>query len=165
MILFSGFLALLLLALLGLLLAVREPIEGAVTLGGVLLVLAIFFFLLGAPYLAALEILLYLGAILVLFLFAILLLPPAHGPASAKRFRQGASGATLLLLLLGLAVAGQVPEPTAAPFPIPNITIAQLAVALFHRWLWLLEALATLLFGVIAAVLVLHAGAKSHESE
>ncbi|QFX94692.1 NADH-quinone oxidoreductase subunit J family protein [Acidithiobacillus thiooxidans] len=56
------------------LLVVRDPMHGAVNLGVSLLALSILFLVLGAPFVAALEVMLYVGAILVLFLFAIMLL-------------------------------------------------------------------------------------------
>jgi len=48
-----------------------------------LLSVALIFFILGAPFVAALEVIIYAGAIMVLFVFAIMML--AFGPHAAKR--------------------------------------------------------------------------------
>lgn len=69
------------------------------------LAVSLMFFTLGAPFIAALEVIVYAGAIMVLFVFAIMLLN--LGPQSAQQERQWlrASGwigsAILALILLG----------------------------------------------------------------
>jgi len=58
----------------------REAMHGILYLVVVLVALAMLFFLLGAPFIAALEIIVYAGAIVILFLFVIMMLnPPAEG--------------------------------------------------------------------------------------
>ena len=51
-----------------------HPVKSTMSMVVVLFSLAVLFVLLGAPFLAALQVLLYTGAILVLFLFVIMLL-------------------------------------------------------------------------------------------
>lgn len=52
----------------------RKPVTSAVSLVGVMFTLAIFYVMLDAHLIAALQILVYAGAIMVLFLFVIMLL-------------------------------------------------------------------------------------------
>ncbi|HEY8022432.1 MAG TPA: NADH-quinone oxidoreductase subunit J, partial [Thermoanaerobaculia bacterium] len=52
----------------------RNPIYSTMSLVLTLFSIAVLFVLLGAPFLAALQILIYAGAILVLFLFVVMLL-------------------------------------------------------------------------------------------
>ena len=52
----------------------RNPVYSVLSLVVTLVSLAVLFVLLGAPFLAALQVLVYTGAILVLFLFVIMLL-------------------------------------------------------------------------------------------
>ena len=52
----------------------REPIHSALSLILVMLSLAVLYLLLGAPFIAAVQILVYAGAIMVLFVFVIMLL-------------------------------------------------------------------------------------------
>jgi NADH-quinone oxidoreductase subunit J len=52
----------------------REPIHSALSLIVVMLALAVLYLLLGAPFVAAVQILVYAGAVMVLFVFVIMLL-------------------------------------------------------------------------------------------
>ena len=51
-----------------------DPVKSTMSMVVTLFSLAVLFFMLGAPFLGALQVLLYTGAILVLFLFVIMLL-------------------------------------------------------------------------------------------
>jgi len=52
----------------------REPIHSALSLILVMVALAVLYLLLGAPFIAAVQIIVYAGAIMVLFVFVIMLL-------------------------------------------------------------------------------------------
>ncbi|MBV8880073.1 MAG: NADH-quinone oxidoreductase subunit J [Planctomycetaceae bacterium] len=52
----------------------RNPVHAAISMLGAFLGLAVLYLKLGAPFLAAIHVLVYTGAILVLFLFVIMLL-------------------------------------------------------------------------------------------
>jgi NADH-quinone oxidoreductase subunit J len=88
----------------------RNPLAAAMWLVGTMLSLAGMFLMLGAPFIAAIQVLVYAGAIMVLFLFVIMLLNLGH-PASDLRGR--VSWAVTLVgvgamssVLLGLAAYG-----------------------------------------------------------
>ncbi|MBV9503768.1 MAG: NADH-quinone oxidoreductase subunit J [Acidobacteriia bacterium] len=79
-----------------------HPIASAVSLIGVMGSLAILYLLLGAEFIAAAQVIVYAGAVMVLFIFVILLL---NAGAEVKRGRSlvvNLLGAPLLLALLGL---------------------------------------------------------------
>ncbi len=79
-----------------------HPISSALSLVGVLGSLAVLYLLLGAEFIAAAQVIVYAGAIMVLFLFVIMLL---NAGAEAKRGRSlmaSLLGAPLLIGLLGL---------------------------------------------------------------
>jgi len=57
-----------------LMIVARKPVSSAISLIGVMFCLAVFYVLLNAHLIAALQILVYAGAIMVLFLFVIMLL-------------------------------------------------------------------------------------------
>jgi NADH-quinone oxidoreductase subunit J len=83
-----------------------------------LLSVAAVFFSLGAPFVAALEIIVYAGAIMVLFVFVVMLLD--QGPASLadERARLGPGlwrGPALLAAVLGAELAWAVWSEAAAP--------------------------------------------------
>jgi NADH-quinone oxidoreductase subunit J len=56
------------------LIVAREPIHSALALILVMVALAVLYLLLGAPFIAAVQIIVYAGAIMVLFVFVIMLL-------------------------------------------------------------------------------------------
>jgi NADH-quinone oxidoreductase subunit J len=84
-----------------------------------LFAVAVMFLLLGAPFVAALEVIVYAGAIMVLFVFVIMLL--GVGPEAKRQERSwlppgawlgpGLLTAVLGLLLVWILVQGEVTEP------------------------------------------------------
>src|SRR5215213_4744258 len=63
----------------------RNPVVGALSLVVSFFALAVMYVLLEAPFLAALQIIVYAGAIMVLFLFVIMLLNLSRAPEPATR--------------------------------------------------------------------------------
>ena len=84
----------------------RNPVISTMSLVVTLVATAGLFIMLGSPFLAALQILLYTGAILVLFLFVIMLLSLTdHGPIvqlSPSRVAGGLATLALLVSLVGV---------------------------------------------------------------
>ncbi|MFO0735943.1 MAG: NADH-quinone oxidoreductase subunit J [Labilithrix sp.] len=67
--------------------AAKNPIRGAMGLLGMILAIAGLFLALHAQFLAAIQLIVYAGAIIVLFLFVIMLLGPAASTPSDQRGR------------------------------------------------------------------------------
>jgi len=63
----------------------RNPVVGALSLVASFFALAVMYVLLEAPFLAALQVIVYAGAIMVLFLFVIMLLNLQHAEEPATR--------------------------------------------------------------------------------
>jgi NADH-quinone oxidoreductase subunit J len=85
----------------------RNPVVSALSLVLHLCSVAVFFLLLQASFLFAVQVIVYAGAIMVLFLFVVMLLDPA-GEGVAGRIGKAQLGFTLagaVLLLLGLGRA------------------------------------------------------------
>lgn len=78
----------------------RNAIASAVWLVLTMLALAGMYLVLGAPFIAAIQVLVYAGAIMVLFVFVIMLLNLGHG---ASDVRGPAAWALGLVLTVGLA--------------------------------------------------------------
>src|SRR6202051_1593855 len=81
-----------------------NPISRAVSLIGVMGALAVLYLLLGAEFLAAAQVIVYAGAIMVLFIFVIMLLNAGsekrtHGSGAA--YIVGIPGVAILVCLLG----------------------------------------------------------------
>lgn len=111
----------------GLAIVQRNPVHAVIYLVNSFFALALIFYLLGAPLVAAWEVIIYAGAIMVLFMFIIMMLElgPTSDPArSAPSWGQwlpvlllGAALAACTLLLTGMdsAGGGSVPRWYATP--------------------------------------------------
>jgi NADH-quinone oxidoreductase subunit J len=129
-----------------------------------LLSLALIFFLLGAPFIAALEVILYAGAIMVLFVFVVMMLN--LGPESADQERRWFNFSTWRglvfiagLLLVELIIALRF--GTAQPLGISEITPQQVALSLFGPYLLGVELASMLLLaGLVGAY---HLGRREQE--
>lgn len=147
----------------------RRPVHSALGLLLVLLSLAVDYLLLGAQFVAAAQVIIYAGAIVVLFVFIIMLLgeagerPGFNFMVAGRRSAgtgafAGPAGVPLVVALCALLAAGLValvtrPYPAAA-VPAPSFgTIQDVGRALFGRYLLPFEAASlVLLAGMIGAV-------------
>ncbi|SEN60533.1 NADH-quinone oxidoreductase subunit J family protein [Nitrosomonas marina] len=141
----------------GSILIVRNPIHAALYLVIALLALALLFFLLGAPLLAALQVMIYAGAIMVLFLFLIMVmnLRPTQEqlPFLSAGWKVPAFLALILWLELLVLFFGLLPEP--ADETITVIEPKVVGESLFGPYLLVVEAAAILLLAALIAVLYL----------
>jgi NADH-quinone oxidoreductase subunit J len=129
--------------------------------------IALIFFILGAPFIAALEVIVYAGAIMVLFIFVVMLLN--IGRAATEQERQwldpkawrgpGLIGAALLVELV--LVVGQTPQPA---IPVAEVSPKAVAISLFGPYLLGVELAAMLLLaGMVGAY---HLGRRElHDEE
>src|ERR1022692_4236819 len=79
-----------------------HPISSAVSLVGVMGSLAVLYLLLGAEFLAAAQVIVYAGAIMVLFVFVIMLLNAGAESKKGRSFTAQLLGLPLLVAFLGL---------------------------------------------------------------
>jgi NADH-quinone oxidoreductase subunit J len=95
----------------------RRPVHGAVALLAHSLSLAGLYLLLAADLVAMGQILIYSGAIVVLFLFVVALLPAGGAESSPElgRMATAAIGGGAVLLALAFAVGTAQPRATSAP--------------------------------------------------
>src|SRR5437660_6892216 len=80
-----------------------HPISSALSLIGVMGSLAVLFLLLGAEFIAAAQLIVYAGAIMVLFVFVIMLLNAGAEEAKGRSYMVQLAGVPLLIAFLGLA--------------------------------------------------------------
>lgn len=105
----------------------RNPVHSAIFLAFTIVCLAGIFVLLNAEFIAATEVIVYAGAIIVLFLFTMMLLD-VHGAMRTHQFQSQSGIAApvailILLCLLGVAI-GVV---NVAGIPAAKVTTAQAA--------------------------------------
>ena len=79
-----------------------HPISSAVSLIGVMCSLAVLYLLLGAEFIAAAQVIVYAGAIMVLFVFVIMLLNAGEESKKGRSFMVQLLGVPLLVGFLGL---------------------------------------------------------------
>lgn len=106
-----------LLAVLGALLvvAIPNPVRGAMCLVGTLFCMAVLFVLLDAHLVAALEVLVYAGAVMVLFLFVIMLLNLREEELGARRFTAIKVLGSLATVAVGVMLGKAVTQTLARP--------------------------------------------------
>jgi len=78
----------------------RHPISSAVSLVGVMGALAVLYLLLGAEFLAAAQVIVYAGAVMVLFIFVIMLLNAGRESKDDRSFVARLLGIPALIALL-----------------------------------------------------------------
>lgn len=114
-IVFYLFAALAVLAALGVVIA-RSPIRSALSLAFVFLALAAMYILLNAPFLAVAQIMIYAGAVLILFLFVIMVLNPRldmiGGRGNAQTVTAIVFTMALGLLMIATFATGQLAPAT-----------------------------------------------------
>jgi len=143
----------------------RNPVRCALYLIVNFVCLAIFYLMLHAEVLAALQILVYAGAIMVLFLFVIMLLnlggeQVQHDPLVAQRPLGVLFGAALLGFLI-YTLSGGAPLPAASAPPGEATTglqadpVFQIGTLLFTKYVYPFEVTSLLLLvGIIGTILL-----------
>jgi len=136
----------------------RHPVKSVLALVVSFFGLAVCYVMLSAPFIAAIQVIVYAGAILVLFLFVLMLLnvPAETKEPDPRPIQRALSGVALVLFagaLLGLLNAhGSLRGPAGAPL---SFDVAPLARLLFSRYLLSFEALSVLLLAALVGAYVL----------
>lgn len=140
----------------------RNPVHALLYFILSLIGVAVIFLDLGAPFVAALEIIIYAGAIMVLFIFVIMLLSPEPSPLAKPSLWIGPTALSLLL------VAGLVYAVIAARVHVPTTVQSQpeqVGVALFGPYIVGVELASLLLLGGLVAAYHLGRRERSEERE
>jgi NADH-quinone oxidoreductase subunit J len=132
----------------------RNVVHSAMALVAALFLVAIFFFMLHAPLIGVLQVLVYAGAIMVLFLFVIMLLSPTA--VEQRRFWSMGGAAAFFLAVILVAFIRAEP-PTAEPVPLPEMfgSPEMVGRSLFTDFLLPFEIIAVLLLVAMIGALVL----------
>jgi NADH-quinone oxidoreductase subunit J len=137
-----------------------RAVHCAVLLAVVMLSLAVLYLTAGAPFLAAVQIIVYTGAVLMLFLFVIMIV----GVSSADSLRETIRGqrfwaglaAIALLVLLTLVVGHAVIGPAAPAFPSYGAgNVTSIATLIFTRYFFPFEVTSALLITAALGAMVL----------
>ena len=135
----------------------RNPVYSTMSLVVTLFSVAVLFVLLAAPFIAAIQILVYTGAILVLFLFVIMLLNITREESAVSQQKVQMGGALLGALLFGGMLALLFWNGSRPMDPITEelVSMKGLARSLFTDYLLPFEIVGLLLLvAVIGATVV-----------
>jgi NADH-quinone oxidoreductase subunit J len=138
--------------------SLRNPVHAAISMLAAFLGLAVIYLKLGAPFLAAIHVLVYTGAILVLFLFVIMMLnlkPDELGgeyPIKTRLLMAALCGGLFALIALPLLQDHrELPKQAPAGFG----TVEAVGTALFNEYALAFELISVLIMvAVFAGVLL-----------
>lgn len=117
--------------------------------------LAAIYVTLNAPFLAAVQVIVYAGAIVVMFLFVVIMLNVAHRERPETKQGQRYAGLLLGALLLAGLIYIVASNPQLPPELTPSDNVAAVGEALFTDYLLPFElAGVLLLIGVVGAVVL-----------
>jgi NADH-quinone oxidoreductase subunit J len=139
----------------------REPIHSALSLILVMVSLAVLYLLLGAEFIAAVQIIVYAGAIMVLFVFVIMLLNAGVEErtdySKLAKYAGLALGMFLLLALAHWMAHSLIGEQIANGVGGSNASVStrELSAQLFQKYLFPFEATSILILIAILGALVL----------
>ena len=121
--------------------------------------------LLRAPFVAAIQIIIYAGAIMVLFLFTVMLLNvPVESPPGEQPRRLGGPGprrfGAVLSALLGVQLFWAISQISQAPLPddtapAPGLDVRLIGVRLFREYALAFEATTVLILIAMVGAIIL----------
>lgn len=135
----------------------KNPIHSALSLVACFVQIAALFVLLGSPFLAVIQIFVYVGAVMVLFLFVIMMLD-VQKEAKTRFLEKGAIPTAIVLFALGLEMIFLLMQgPRTYPImasetPIP---IEKVSMALFRDYLLPFEVASVILLVALIGAVVL----------
>jgi len=142
--------------------ASRDLVRAVLWLGVVLVVTALVFLVLGAPFLAGIQLLLYTGGVITLMLFGVMLTRRHHEigvEIDSSRRLPAALGALALFGAFAAAILGTDLPEWAPSAPIPAIEIGR---AFLTEHLIAFEVLSVLLLAAMIGAIVL---GRQHDFE
>lgn len=159
----------------------RSPVYCAIWFGMTLIGTAGLFLLTGAQFLAVATLVVYAGAILVTFLFVLMLSQPeGHAPYDRRSWEAmlSAAAGAVIIGILSMTIASVLSPPAEAGVPLVPPTkdalnqgvlvpehVAKLGMELFGRYLVAVEAVGALLFAALVGAAVIVAQGRRGRGE
>ena len=146
--------------------AQRNPLYSAISLIGVFISLAALYVMLAAPFIAAVQVIVYTGAIMVLFIFVIMLLNVEDAPRQPVRLSYLLPVAVVLAGILFAQAAFVIYFVGATPHTLEDATASNvglsqsIGVGLMTEYLLPLEIVGVLLLMAIIGAMTL---ARRHQ--
>lgn len=139
---------------------VRKAVHAAMLLAVVMISLAILYAVQDAPFLSAVQVIVYTGAVLMLFLFVVMLVGVESGEAVVETIKGHRGLAWLVAVVFGAVIItafGQVTLPAATGLAQANQqgNVTGLASLLFTNYVYAFEVTSALLITAVLAAMVL----------
>ena len=142
----------------------RNAIYSALFLVLTMCSIAVFFLILGGPFIAVVQVSVYAGAIMVLFLFVIMLLGAEHTPGEQNLPWQPAVAIIFAILLLGMTgytLWRTAPWSAAGAAPAAMLgSVESIGQRLFSTYLFPFEVTSVLLLVALVGAVVMTRDAK-----
>jgi NADH-quinone oxidoreductase subunit J len=131
----------------------KHPVHAIVYLVTSFFALAAIFYLLAAPLVAMFEVIIYAGAIMVLFMFVIMMLNPGSGDEARRPgLRHWLPALICAAVILGSLLTVAAIRP-AAPAAVSGPGVKEFSLVLFQRYGAAIEIISMqLLFAVVGAL-------------
>lgn len=137
----------------------RKPVHSALALALVMILLAVFYITQHAPFLGVVQVVVYTGAVMMLFLFVLMLVGVGTSDSMVETLRgqrPAAVLATLALLVLLAAGVGQATFADTQPLTQESASgnVPAIAQLLFTRYVWAFEVVSVLLITAALGTMV-----------
>ena len=135
--------------------AAENLVHGVLWLGSTLSLTAVLYLMLDAPFLAGIQLLLYVGGVMTLMIFGVML-TRKHGDLAVPRERRHRSRAAVVAAgLFGALVAAVVHTDGLSRMPVGSTSTAELGRALLGEDLLAFEVISVLLLAALIGAIVL----------
>ena len=148
-------------------LVIREPMRVALALITTMVMLGGIYGLLGVHVIAAFQVLIYVGAVMVFMVYVIMLLEVREAPGNDRFSRWLVPGVTAFAMLVGVlgisvyrSTADVLTAPGAPPFSLTQFSTAFLS----EYWLAFELTSVFLVAAIVAALAVIKVSRKAHGS-
>ena len=141
----------------------RQPIRSVLSLVAVMLALSVLFLLLSAQFVFAVQVIVYAGAVMVLFLFVVALQGPIREPFRGRlRFQVGLAFVVVGVLagLLWAMLGGVTFHAPIHADPAVFGTVEQIGIGLFTTYLYPFELTSVLLLVAAVGAIYLSRGGR-----
>jgi NADH-quinone oxidoreductase subunit J len=138
----------------------RRAVHAALFLAVTMICLAVLYVVQEAPFLGVVQVVVYTGAIMMLFLFVIMLVGVDATESRVETIRGQRVSAVLAGLGFGVLLAtvtsrAMLPDAVGVADAQPEGNVVAIADLIFTRWVWTFEVLAALLITAAVGAMVL----------
>jgi NADH-quinone oxidoreductase subunit J len=138
----------------------RNTVHAALLLGGVMLILAVFYAAQDAPFLAFVQVIVYTGAVMMLFLFVLMLIGVDTRESlletlRGQRLAAAAAGIGFIVLISAGIAHASIHESVGLKTANANGNMYGIAKVLFTRYIFAFEATSALLITAALGAMVL----------